>query len=1181
MSASIGNWAPSSPPQLRARVLATQWLAQHVRPLAEITTVATVRPQPVSWVIAQRAGKSAQVFAAEIAQQPYDAAPPEAAQRTQGIGTLIRLGPDGATLPDLVLSTASKAGAQSGWASNVADARHRSCRGRRSGTCDRTPVDSLSVLTLSFRASGMASSNPRASHGQHRRAAYLDATEGPSDGLWSSDRAVLNGGRGHMYVRVLGSLELGDADSAISLAPVPRTLLAALIARRGRTIASRDLMAFLGGASHDTLRSHIRKIKEALRRLPEGEGAPAIEVINDRGVGYSVRVARGVVDIDRFTELVRQGMDWSRDGTHDRAVEVLVEALSLWRGAPLPEVESWWQAAPVIRQLNEQFQSARIAKVQSEFALGHHDRLVADVRHLTEERPTHAELWRLWAVSVYRGGDTAAASAICERGLRTLRAHGINTEHLEATQQQILRDDPDFQWVPPERPRHRILGEPPRLAGEFVGREDDLAALRELLAPDASGSVPPAVALHGASGIGKSALALKYWLDVRGPQDILIWLPASSPVTMRAALSRHARTLGVPRSIPDDQAVDELWRLLAGTTRWTLVFDDAPDVEALTEYWPAADNGEVIITSTSGHWTALARPHHVLPLREPDSRLFLTRSGAADDESAITTLARTLGGVPIALQAAAASLRAGTTAGAYLASLSSVGGTGATWAARTWRPVLDGLRAESPAAAALACFLAFLDTAPLPTDLLRSYCDLFPEPLSVALRTTTGTDEVFAALGRRLSMTTTLDSIAGVHALTKAAILADLRDRGEYDTWLRTAIRVFTAVMDNGDLVSSDVLYPHVLMLATATRAEDVDPSATVRLLCFAGEHAAAAGELSISAKAYTDAVRIEEHASGRESEQVARIQLTLGMRLRDRGELTAAQQMFDRALRILERRTGPRSGPVSEALAAIGIVLFDYGRFARARACLDRAITIQNALKGVPTMLRRQTLAVYGLVLWRLHELDEARKAAEEVRGLAEREYGDDHPVFATALDNLGKVVLAQGDLAGALALNRRALRIRASGLGVRHPFTALSEYHLSRVLRGLGGDEHLQEARELCDHALEVFRQRLGPEHSHVARCQAELGLVELALGDTHAAVDALTQAHGVALRSLGVDHYETALCRGDLARALFESGDTVRAADRAEDAADTLRRSGEFNDQHPYVAGLCRLIRAAHDR
>jgi hypothetical protein len=101
---------------------AEDWMRQYVRPLAEITTLATLRPQPVSWVTLYHTAKvpsglpfpdgvprretqqlPVQVFAADIAQQPYDAAPTEAHHRiSYDTGTLIRLGPDGATLPDLL-----------------------------------------------------------------------------------------------------------------------------------------------------------------------------------------------------------------------------------------------------------------------------------------------------------------------------------------------------------------------------------------------------------------------------------------------------------------------------------------------------------------------------------------------------------------------------------------------------------------------------------------------------------------------------------------------------------------------------------------------------------------------------------------------------------------------------------------------------------------------------------------------------------------------------------------------------------------------------------------------------------------------------------------------------------------------------------------------------------------------
>lgn len=983
-----------------------------------------------------------------------------------------------------------------------------------------------------------------------------------------------------MYFGVLGPLQLRTDDRAVVLTGVPAKLLVALIARQGKVVESRDLVALLPKGGRDTLRSHIRKIKSVLQALPEIDGAPVAELVNQRGIGYSLRIARGATDVDRFTELIDQGLEWSTRGDHVRAVEALTEALSLWRDMPMPEVASWALATDAVRKLIVKRERARIARVEAEFALGGDDQVITEARLLTKQRPTRPELWRMWAVSVYRTEDAATASEICAQGLRTLREHGIGTTQLERVQEQILRDDPALQERPPERARGGVFGEPPPLTEDFAGRQDDLAVIREALYPLASGSAPAAVVLHGASGIGKSTLALKHWHETRGPDDVLIWVPAGSPVTARTAIARSARRLGVHASVPDDDVAEELWRLLAARGRWTLVFDDAPDAAAVAPHWPTAGNGKVIVTTTAARWDAPLHTHRVLPLTERDARHLLGRFATEHDQHVVAELARRLGGVPIALQAALSSLRSGSDASSFLASLRGPEQIGAS---QTWRPVLDGLRAESPAAAEMACFLAFLDNAPIPVDLVRNCRALFPASLSAALRTATGTDEVFAVLGRRLSISTTPDSVTGMHALVKAVVVADLRERSEYDTWLRTTIRVFEAILEeqDRDQVSPEVLYPHVLAVTVAARAANAELAATIRLLLFAADHAGAAGEMLISARAYTDALAVEERRSGRESEEVATIQMTLGMVLRNQSELGAAQQMFERALRIRESRTGPKSAPVCEALAAIGIVLFDHGRFHEACAILDRSIAAQDALPDVSPVLRRQTLSVYGLVLWRLNELTRADAVASEVLSLAKRQFGDDHPVFATALDNLGKVVFAQGKLDRALALNRRALEIRRTALGARHPFTALSEYHLARVLRRRGTKDELLEARQLCVHALDVYRQRLGADHSHVARCQAELGLTDLALGHHRTAVDTLTDAHGVALRSLGVDHYETALCLGDLAHALFASGQPDHAAACAEDALGTLRRSGEFDDRHPYVTELCELARAARAR
>jgi hypothetical protein len=102
---------------------ASDWMRQYVRPLAEITTLATLRSQSISWATLYYQARRefpvqlpasqlpqdetmevpVQVFAADIAQQPYDATPAEISHLISlGDGTLIRLGPDGAALPDLL-----------------------------------------------------------------------------------------------------------------------------------------------------------------------------------------------------------------------------------------------------------------------------------------------------------------------------------------------------------------------------------------------------------------------------------------------------------------------------------------------------------------------------------------------------------------------------------------------------------------------------------------------------------------------------------------------------------------------------------------------------------------------------------------------------------------------------------------------------------------------------------------------------------------------------------------------------------------------------------------------------------------------------------------------------------------------------------------------------------------------
>lgn len=82
--------------------MADDWMRDYVRPTMELATLATGRKQPVSWVVLVCDGEEwslAQLFASEVTQEPYVAESPDPTD----LGALIHLGPDGATLPDLLV----------------------------------------------------------------------------------------------------------------------------------------------------------------------------------------------------------------------------------------------------------------------------------------------------------------------------------------------------------------------------------------------------------------------------------------------------------------------------------------------------------------------------------------------------------------------------------------------------------------------------------------------------------------------------------------------------------------------------------------------------------------------------------------------------------------------------------------------------------------------------------------------------------------------------------------------------------------------------------------------------------------------------------------------------------------------------------------------------------------------
>ncbi len=243
---------------------------------------------------------------------------------------------------------------------------------------------------------------------------------------------------------------------------------------------------------------------------------------------------------------------------------------------------------------------------------------------------------------------------------------------------------------------------------------------------------------------------------------------------------------------------------------WLLIFDNAVDRASVERFVPPAGNGRVLVTTQSQHWP----PGQALdvPVLDTDvaADFLINRTGDADRAVALE-LAAALGGLPLALEQAAAYMQAtGTTLARYLelfrdrqADLLARGEAAGHPAdvSATLGLAMSRLASQAPAAAGLLRLLAFLAPEPVPLGLL-----LVGEP-TVGLaehggggrgRATAGdpvaAGDAIAALRRYSLVTPAGDGLVLVHRLVQA-ITRDQLPPEEAVQWRQAAAALVGAAI--------------------------------------------------------------------------------------------------------------------------------------------------------------------------------------------------------------------------------------------------------------------------------------------------------------------------------------------------------------------------------------------------
>lgn len=501
--------------------------------------------------------------------------------------------------------------------------------------------------------------------------------------------------RDSTQVGLLGAVSVRRDDG---LAPVPgrraRTVLAALALDPGQFRSAAALIDDIWGDAvpRDPANALHTQISRLRPMLPDGaiEAGPA---------GYRITLGRRAVDLSSAQDLLAQAESAHRGGDHEGALALAEDAARLWRGESGSDLDGASGLAEQLRGVVETLRRRLSAlRIDAALAAGRYQEVLPSLVDQCERNPVdeqaHGKLMRCLC-ALGRANEAIALYA-------TLRARladrlGVDpSEELARLHLAMLRGElapanqaGESHSGESRRSQHResqelerpaALDALPRPAGlraepnALLGRGNDIAALQDLLGkarvvtilgPGGMGKTRLANHLGLAAAAGGRAVLLIELVGVRSGADVL------GAVTGALGLSEvEIAPDGILRGVGRDLRTALRSALAARPTMLILdncehVVEDCADLVADLVAW--CPELTVLTTSRTPLLIAAEAAYPLPPLvidekGSPATELFAARARAVRPSvqlrpAAVAALCRTLDGLPLAIELAAARAR--------------------------------------------------------------------------------------------------------------------------------------------------------------------------------------------------------------------------------------------------------------------------------------------------------------------------------------------------------------------------------------------------------------------------------------------------------------------------------------------------------------------------------------------
>jgi len=460
-------------------------------------------------------------------------------------------------------------------------------------------------------------------------------------------------------VAVLGPLEVTRDGRRV---PVPAGKTSELVVRLalegGAPVGADRLVDDLwSGGGRGTRRNTLQSKVAMLRRA---FGDPS--VIASRDGGYALAVEASGVDAIAALDAVAIASGRLDAGDERGAADVCASTLRLFRGDVLSAAGDGDWVDPHRVRLEE----ARMKLLEIQFTarlrLGDVSDVIGELETAVAAYPFQESLWELLITALYRAGRQADALATYQRVKNQLAEElGLDPRpQLQELEQRILVQDPSLHFGfrgPARVDAAPSAGNLPSMTGALVGRMKEVAEVSDLLAGERL------VEIVGPGGIGKTVVAIAVGRRLASSTDG-VWLARlETAATADDVVDVLVSALGGPGG---EEALLERFRassavvildncehvIDAAAALAVRLLDAAPGVRILcTSQVPLDIDGEVVF--------------ELAPLALSDAVELFTRRATAQrssrggrvDEGGVLDLCRSLDGLPLAIELAAARTR--------------------------------------------------------------------------------------------------------------------------------------------------------------------------------------------------------------------------------------------------------------------------------------------------------------------------------------------------------------------------------------------------------------------------------------------------------------------------------------------------------------------------------------------